>query len=94
MSLKQTDVKKITRLTPVEIFQTHLRYFGAKPIGNLAMEGGTAVMPAQPAAPGGAATNPPDNWVYYGTPGADDAWAPGSAVVASPGDVPKAPPPH
>jgi len=93
MSLKPTDVKKITRLTPAEIFQTHLRYFGPKSTGNLPMEGGTAVMPAQPPAPvEGASTNPPDNWVYYGTPGMDDAWAPASAVVASPGDVPKAPP--
>ena len=49
MSLRQADVKKITKLTPAEIFQTHLQYFGAKPVGNLPMEGGTAVMPAQPA---------------------------------------------
>jgi hypothetical protein len=95
MSLRQADVKKITRLTPVEIFQTHLQYFGPKPIGNLPMEGGTAVMPAEPAAPA-QETIPTgsENWVYYGTPGADDAWAPGSAVIASPGDVPKAPHPR
>jgi hypothetical protein len=93
MSLRQTDVKKITRLTPTEIFQTHLQYFGPKPIGNLPMEGGTAVMPAQPAPVEDASGNPaPDNWIYYGAPGVDDAWAPGNAVVASPGDVPKAPP--
>ena len=92
MSLRQADVKKITRLTPSEIFQAHLKYFGPKEIRNLPMEGGTAVMPAQPAPVEGASSNPPDNWVYYGTPGADDAWAPGNAVVASPGDVPKAPP--
>jgi hypothetical protein len=92
MSLRQADVKKITRLTPVEIFQAHLQYFGPKPIGNLPMEGGTAVMPAQPDAPAQGTTGGADNWIYYGTPGVDDAWAPGSAVVASPGDVPKAPP--
>ncbi len=93
MSLRQADVKKITRLTPVEIFQAHLQYFGPKPIGNLPMEGGTAVMPAQPAPVENAIGSPsPDNWIYYGTPGVDDAWAPGNAVVASPGDVPKAPP--
>ena len=93
MSLRQTDVKKITRLTPSEIFQAHLKYFGPKPIGNLPMEGGTAVMPAQPAPVEDASGNPsPDNWIYYGTPGVADAWAPGNAVVASPGDVPKAPP--
>lgn len=95
MSLRQTDVKKITRLTPTEIFQAHLQYFGAKPIGNLPMEGGTAVMPAQPAPVEDASgAQSPNNWIYYGTPGMDDAWAPGNAVVASPGDVPKAPPPH
>jgi hypothetical protein len=93
MSLRQTDVKKITRLTPAEIFQAHLQYFGPKPIGNLPMEGGTVVMPAEPAAPAEGATGAAENWIYYGTPGVDDAWAPGSAVVASPGDVPKAPPP-
>ncbi len=92
MSLRQADVKKITRLTPVEIFQTHLQYFGPRPIGNLPMEGGTAVMPAQPEAPAQGTTGAAENWIYYGTPGVDDAWAPGSAVVASPGDVPKAPP--
>ena len=91
MSLRQTDVKKITRLTPLEIFQTHLKHFGPKPIANLPMEGGTAVMPAQPEAPAQGTTGGADNWIYYGTPGMDDAWAPGNAVVASPGDVPKAP---
>jgi len=92
MSLRQADVKKITQLTPVEIFQAHLKYFGPKPIGNLAMEGGTVVMPAQPEAQTQGTTGGADNWIYYGTPGVDDAWSPGNAVVASPGDVPKAPP--
>ena len=96
MSLRQADVKKITRLTPVEIFQTHLQYFGPKPIGDLPMEGGTVVMPAEPAAPGegAAAAGGAENWIYYGTPGVDDAWSPGNAVIASPGDVPKAPEPR
>ena len=95
MSVKQSDVKTVTGLTGIELFKTRLQYFGPKPIGNLAMEGGTAVMPAQPPAPASdAGAGPPDNWIYYGTPGVDDAWAPGSAVVAYPGDVPKAPPPH
>ena len=96
MSLRQTDVKKITKLTPNEIFQAHLQYFGPKPIGNLPMEGGTAVMPAQPAPVEDASANgmSPSNWIYYGTPGMDDSWAPGNAVISSPGDVPKAPPPN
>ena len=92
MSLRQADVKKITRLTPAEIFQAHLKYFGPKPVGNLPMEGGTAVMPAQPEPPAQGSTGAAENWIYYGAPGVDDAWAPGSAVVAYPGDVPKAPP--
>ena len=54
MSLRQTDVKKITRLTPVEIFQAHLQYFGPEADGNLPMEGGTAVMPARPGSGRGA----------------------------------------
>ena len=92
MSLRQTDVKKITRLTPAEIFQAHLQYFGPKPIGNLPMEGGTAVMPAQVAPAEDVTGSPsPSNWIYYGNPGMDDAWAPGNAVIAYPGDVPKAP---
>jgi hypothetical protein len=95
MSLRQTDVKKITRLTPTEIFQTHLQYFGPKRIGNLAMEGGTATIipaPGAPAANGESGSNQGVyNWIYEGTPGVDDAWAPPSAVVAYPGDVPKSP---
>ena len=95
MSLRQTDVKKITKLTPTEIFQAHLQYFGPKPVGNLPMEGGTVVNMPEPAQvapvedPSGAQN--PSNWIYYGTPGMDDAWAPGNAVIAYPGDVPKAP---
>ena len=32
----------------------------------------------------------PSNWIFNGVPGVTDAWAPPSAVVASPGDVPRA----
>jgi hypothetical protein len=97
MSLRQADVKKVTRLTPLEIFQAHLKYFGPTQIGNLAMEGGTAVVPAAPAqstAGSGEAQSHVVNWIYEGTPGVDDAWAPPSATVAYPGDVPKAAEPH
>jgi len=96
MSLKQSDVKKVTKLTPAEIFEAHLKYFGPKPIGNLAMEGGTVIAPAQPSASTNAyaGDQTPVNWIYEGTPGIDDAWAPPSATVAYPGDVPKAAEPH
>jgi hypothetical protein len=53
-------------------------------------------MPAQPAAPerGITTTGGAENWIYYGTPGVDEAWSPASAEVAYPGDVPKAPQPR
>jgi hypothetical protein len=97
MSLRQADVKKITRLTPDEIFQAHLKYFGPKHIDNLAMEGGTvSVIPAPGGQNASASTAgsgaQPSNWYYEGVPGVTDAWAPPSATVAYPGDVPKAPP--
>lgn len=96
-SLRQSDVKGVTRLSEAEIFQVHLERFGVKPIDNLAMQGGTVIAPAQPstatnAYAGGDQT--PVNWIYEGTPGIDDAWAPPSATVAYPGDVPKAAEPH
>jgi hypothetical protein len=95
MSLRQSDVKGVARLNESELFQVHLQRFGLKPIGHLAMEGGTAiVIPAGDAANAGASSGgsePVYNWIYEGTPGIDDAWAPPSAVVAYPGDVPKAP---
>jgi hypothetical protein len=97
MSLRQPDVKSVARLTEAEMFQVHLQRFGLKPIGHLAMEGGTAVVIPAPGESGASAGEytgggeTPYNWIYEGTPGIDDAWAPPSAVVAYPGDVPKAP---
>ena len=91
MSLRQADVKKIMRLTPVEIFQTHLQYLAPSRSATSRWRAGRR-MPAQPEAPAQGMSGAAENWIYYGTPGVDDAWAPGSAVVASPGDVPKAPP--
>jgi hypothetical protein len=101
MSLRQTDVKKITRVAGLDAFKIHLQQLGAKAIADLPMQGGSATVapggPAAapaPAAPGQAQT--PSNWIYQGVPGVTDAWAPPSAVVSAPGDVPKAPepPPH
>lgn len=97
MSVRQADVKKIVRLTGIEGFRIYLQLFGAKAIGNLPMEGGTVrEVPAASAAQGSAAPAPsqaPSNWIYDGVPGVTDAWAPPSAVVSKPGDVPKAPEP-
>ncbi|HTO75465.1 MAG TPA: hypothetical protein VMQ61_05260 [Thermoanaerobaculia bacterium] len=102
MSLRPGDVKKITRLTGLDAFKIHMQQLGAKQIGNLAMQGGgsaTVVGGSAPAdAAHGSASMPasqtPYNWIYQGVPGVTDAWAPPSAVVASPGDVPKAAEPH
>jgi hypothetical protein len=95
MSVRQADVKKITRVSGPDALKIYLQHFGAKPIANLPMEGGTATVIGE--APAAAAQDAPGfyggpvNWIYEGTPGADDAWGPPSAVVSQPGDVPKAP---
>jgi hypothetical protein len=103
MSLRPGDVKKITRVTGLDAFKIHMQQLGAKQIGNLPMEGGGGVSvlntgdSAPASAAQGSASMPaqtPTNWIYQGVPGVTDAWAPPSAVVASPGDVPKAPEPH
>jgi hypothetical protein len=94
MSVKQADVKKVTRLSGLEALKTYLQLFGAKPIGNLAMQG-SATGPAPAAAQSSAvAPGQPTNWLYMGVPGVTDAWAPPPAVVSAPGDVPKAPEPQ
>ena len=94
MSLRQADIKQITRLQGVGAFraqqdalglvvlQGELPPFRQPPPGSQAA--------AQPGAQPGANQQPQGNWIYYGTPGVTDAWAPPSAVVAHPGDVPKA----
>jgi hypothetical protein len=99
LSARQTDVKKITKISGADAFRLYLELFGAKPIGNLAMEGPRSS--PQDNQPSGAASAfsgdqglPPGNWIYQGVPGVTDAWAPPSAVVAYPGDVPKAPQPR
>lgn len=103
MSLRPGDVKKITRVTGLDAFKIHMEQLGAKQIGNLPMEGGgsASVLNTGDSAPASAAhgsasmpAQTPTNWIYQGVPGVTDAWAPPSAVVASPGDVPKAPEPH
>jgi hypothetical protein len=92
MSVRKSDVQKITRVAGLDAFRLYLKLFGAKPIDNLAMQGGTATMAPGAPAPGSdpAISGQPTNWLYFGVPGVSDAWAPPSAVVGSPGDVPKA----
>jgi len=99
LSARQTDVKKITKIAGADAFRLYLELFGAKPIGNLAMEGPrSSPQDNQPSGASSAFSGdqglPPGNWIYQGVPGVTDAWAPPSAVVAYPGDVPKAPQPR
>ncbi len=96
MSLRQSDVKKITHLTGLPAFKAKQEELGAALVDNLPMQGGSAqVIPD----PGAAAASPsqgpaPGNWSYEGVPGATDAYAPANATVDSPGDVPRAPAPQ
>jgi hypothetical protein len=96
ISMRQKDVREVVVLQGLAAFKAKQEEKGARLIGNLAMQDGqyqsvgTAPPPpdqaAAPSAPSGAS-----NWIYQGAPGITDAYAPANAVVASPGDVPKAP---
>ena len=97
VSVPETDVMKITRLTGAEAFKAEQLALGLVVLAGESMtpgfQGGNApvnVPPPPEAAP------PPDgssgNWTYQGQPGATDAYAPGNATVARPGDTPMAPP--
>jgi hypothetical protein len=97
MSVRQSDVAKITRLTGLDAFKVEQEEKGASRIDNLAMEGtgDVTVIPGAEPVPAQEGAAPPDsqgNWSYQGAPGITDAYAPPSAVQASPGDVPKAAP--
>lgn len=99
ISVRETDVKKITRLVGIEAFRAQKEELGAVMLsGELPPDAGSATIrggstgsaTAPAAAPGAPATG---NWVQQGQPGVTDAYAPPSAVQSRPGDVPKAAPP-
>jgi hypothetical protein len=95
MSLRQADIQKITRVTGAPAFKIQQEERGASLNGNLPMQGGTAtILPSTPDAfstQAPAAAQPPSgNWGYPA--GVSEANPPPSAVVSSPGDVPKAAP--
>ena len=95
VSIKKADVKNISKVAGLDAFKVHLQLLGAKAIGNLAMEGGgnVTVISEAPAPPSREPTDPSANtgsWIFNGVPGVTEAWAPPSAVIASPGDVPRA----
>jgi hypothetical protein len=99
MSLRQADVRQIKKVTGIAAFKIQQEERGAKLTADLPMQGGTVtILPGAPAgqgtapASGPAAPGPSANWIYDGVPGITDAYAPPSAVVSSPGDVPKAAP--
>jgi hypothetical protein len=96
MSLRQSDVAKITKLTGLDAYKVQQQEKGGQRIGDLSMEGGGAVtvIPGgepPPAAP--AAEQQPAPQGYSGYPaGVSEANPPPSAVQQYPGDVPKAAP--
>jgi len=94
MSVRQADVRAVTKVTGLAAFKIQQEERGAAQIGHLPMEGGSAkVLPASPPPAAAPAPTPMQgNWSYQGAPGVTDAYAPPSAVVSSPGDVPKAAP--
>jgi hypothetical protein len=97
MSVKKADVKQVTLLQGLPAFKAKQEEMGAKLlVGNLSMEGGSIRVipdPGAHTAPPASDASAPSNWNYDGVPGATDAYAPSNAVVAHPGDVPKAPEP-
>ena len=97
ISMRETEVKKITRLTGLDAFKAQLEETGATKLsGELPPDaGGATIRGAAPAAAPGAAPAPGagnTGWTYQGQPGVSDAYAPPSAVQERPGDVPKAAP--
>lgn len=94
ISVKAADVKKVTHLTGFPAFKARQQATGVSVLaGDLSMEGGSLrVIPSskgQNSAPAPHA-EPGVGWYVVG---ASEAFPPGNAVVAHPGDVPKAPPP-
>jgi hypothetical protein len=99
MSVRQADVQKITKLTGSDAFWAEQGTRGEVTLGTLAMSGGssqagpsnlTAVSSSRGDA-GPRLAPQPTNWLYQGQPGVTDGWAPASATVGSPGDVPRLP---
>lgn len=102
VSVPETDVVKITRLTGAEAFKAEQLALGLVVLEGESMtpgfKGGNAPVNVAPSsgtqAPGGSPAGPGGNWTYQGQPGATDAYAPAGGTVAKPGDVPMMPTPR
>lgn len=96
LSMQEGDVRKINRLTGFEAFKAEMTELGVLVLKGETTDAGfksTGDSPGPgPASPQTSSTKP-GNWTYQGTPGASDAYAPGNATVARPGDTPMAPKP-
>ena len=102
LSVKEEDVKKISRLTGFPAFKAEMTELGVTVLEHDTTHEGfnrnaepprTIRGPASgaPASPGSPAS--PGNWTYQGAPGSSDAYAPGSGTVSKPGDTPMMPQP-
>jgi hypothetical protein len=98
MSVPETDVVKITRLTGAEAFKAEQLALGLVVLEGESMtsgfKGGNSPVNGVPASGAPAPATGSGNWTYQGQPGASDAYAPGNATVAKPGDTPMAPTPR
>ena len=94
LSMQEGDVRKITRLTGFEAFKAEMTELGVVVLKGETTDAGFKESPpgTGPASSSAPATKS-GNWTYQGTPGASDAYAPGNATVARPGDTPMAPKP-
>lgn len=94
MSVRQSDVAKITKLTGLDAFKVEQQEKGAARIDNLSMEGGAGltVLPGGEAEPAPSAEPAPAPQGYGYPAGISEAYPQPSAVQERPGDVPKAAP--
>ena len=92
MSLRQSDVKKVTLLAGDDAFWAEQRMDGEALVGNLAIQGTSNVVQigtppvvyssqAGPSNLNSINGAPAGNWQYEGTPGTADAWGPANATM-------------
>lgn len=99
MSIRKTDVRLISPLTGDQAFWAEQRQTGMGVEGNLAMQGTNQVVSIGTPPGGGAQAGPNNmsslqgnpgisgapqgNWLYQGTPGVSDAYAPANATMSN-----------